>query len=146
MSELVLNIPFGHPKAIHLLYDKYAGMLLGFIRGKIRDQKKSEEYLITILSSYALENRGDAISWLALRQYAKRMLSEVAGDFKENLNKKEPNNFLDLLDSDESYVFQSVYYHGKNLAQLSDLLNRSENILRTQLKSSIDKIRKARGN
>ncbi|RDC54461.1 sigma-70 family RNA polymerase sigma factor [Pedobacter chinensis] len=151
MSEVVLNIPHGSRKDIRLLYDKYAGMLLGFIRGTVQDHKRSEEYLVKIISAFASETKSSSASWLELRQYAQRKLIELAHINHEHNNGKlnnneQANNYLNLLDHDERIVFQAVYYQKKSLSQLADLLNRNENTLRGQLKSSIDKIRKARGN
>jgi len=148
MSEVTLNIPKDSLKDIRLLYDKYAGMLLGYIRGTVQDQKRSEEHLIRIISEFALETRGGEASWLALRQYARYKLTEFSSGLDIDVNSKttSPNTDLNLLNDDERIVFQAVYYQGKSLTQLSIILNRSENILRNQLKSSIDKIRKARGN
>jgi len=148
MSEVALNIPNDSLKDIRLLYDKYAGMLLGYIRGTVQDQKRSEEHLVRIISEFALETRGGEATWLALRKYARYKLSEFSPilDRDVNLNNTSSNNDLNLLNDDERIVFQAVYYQGKSLTQLGMLLNRSENILRNQLKSSIDKIRNARGN
>lgn len=148
MSEVILNIPKYDQKDIRQLYDKYAGMLLGFIRGTVQDRKRSEEHLISIITAFSLETKGREVTWLKLRQYAQYKLKEFStlNDWKANLDTASTNNYLNLLEDDERVVFQAVYYQGKSLAQLVDLLNQSESILRTQLKSSIDKIRKARGN
>ncbi|RZL22611.1 MAG: hypothetical protein EOO96_23890, partial [Pedobacter sp.] len=74
MSEVALNISKDNLKDIRQLYDKYAGMLLGFIRGSVQDQKRSEEFLIKIISEFALETNGKAASWLELRQFARYKL------------------------------------------------------------------------
>ncbi|WP_231427558.1 MULTISPECIES: RNA polymerase sigma factor [Pedobacter] len=147
MSEVALNISKDNLKDIRQLYDKYAGMLLGFIRGSVQDQKRSEEFLIKIISEFALETNGKAASWLELRQFARYKLIEFypIGN-AEIIIGNSTNDNLNLLDREERDVFQAVYYQGKSIAQLADLLNKNENTLRTQLKSSIDKIRKARGN
>ena len=147
MSEVAINIPKGNQKDIHQLYDKYAGMLLGFIRGTVQDHRRSEEILVKIISAFVLETNGQPTSWLQLRQFAKFKLPEFSSINNEKLNGNHTNNeYLNLLDEEEKYIFQMVYYQGKSINQLADLLNKSENILRNQLKSSIDKIRKARGN
>ena len=147
MSEVAINIPKGNQKDIRQLYDKYAGMLLGFIRGTVQDHRRSEEILVKIISAFVLETNGQPTSWLQLRQFARFKLPEFSSINNEKLSGNHTNNeYLNLLDEEEQYIFQMVYYQGKSINQLADLLNKSENILRTQLKSSIDKIRKARGN
>jgi len=146
MSE-VLNIHQDNLKDIRQLYDRYAGMLLGFIRGTVQDHQRSEEFLIKIITAFALENQGQAISWLKIRQFARYKLIEFSPVNDGQLNISDSGNeYLNLLEQDERTVFQAVYYQGKSITQLAGLLNRNENMLRTQLKSSIDKIRKARGN
>lgn len=145
MSEVILNTSHNSTD-IRLLYDKYAGMLLGFIRGTVQDQQKSEEFLIKILSAYVKENKSNDSSWLSLRQYAKVKLADTFYDTKEKLNNPSANSLSDVLNADENLVFHAIYYYGQSITHLSASLNRDENTIRTQLKSSIDKIRKARGN
>ena len=148
MSEVILNVPPGKLKDIRQLYDKYAGMLLGYIRSTVQDQKRSEDYLIGIISAFAAENHDRPASWLTIRQFAQYKLVELSAldHVKGKVINIQENDYLNLLDREERGVFEAVYYQGRSLFQLADLLNRNENILRIQLKSSIDKIRKARGN
>ncbi|WP_316851063.1 hypothetical protein [Pedobacter agri] len=146
MSEVALNIRKDNVKDIRQLYDKYAGMLLGFIRGTVQDHKRSEEHLIKIISAFAIESNGRPTSWLALRQYAQYKLIEFSSADHEGGKLRDANEINDDLTADERIVFQAVYYQKKSISQLASLLHKKEDILRTQLKSSVDKIRKARGN
>lgn len=149
MSEVALNIRKDSVKDIRQLYDKYAAMLLGFIRGTVQDHKRSEEHLIKIISAFAIESNGRPTSWLALRQYAQYKLIEFSSADHEGGKLRDANEINDDLNSltaDERIVFQAVYYQKKSISQLASLLHKKEDILRTQLKSSVDKIRKARGN
>lgn len=155
MSRAVLNIPQTAPKDIRQFYDRYAGMLLGFIRGTIQDQKRSEEYLVKIITSFVSEgqpNNNGLSTWLQLRQYAQRKLAQHASNNGQlvtacvSRDSKHAVENLDVLSARERSIFQAVYYQGKSITNLAETLGEQENAIRIQLKSSIDKMRRARGN
>lgn len=156
MSEATLNIPKEASGDIRQFYDKYAGMLLGFIQGTIQDSKNSEAHLIKIITSFVLETKLNSNSnmstWMHLRQHAKEVLAQQnlserptsMTSLDQNNNRSEDH--INVLTAQESIIFKAVYYHGRSIACIAASLGEEENSIRTQLKSSIDKMRRSRGN
>lgn len=151
MPKAVLNVPSAEPKDIRWFYDKYAAMLLGYINGIVQDHRKSEDHLISILTSFTAEfgaqERSQLSIWLELRQYAQSKLALVSE--KNHSLSPAPvssNRNLDLLDDLQKQIFCAVYYHGKSLSHLATTLGSEEDEIRNQLKLSIDKMRRNRGN
>jgi len=155
MSEAILHTPKAAQEDLRQFYNKYAGMLLGFIQGTVDDPQRSEEYLVKIITSFVLEtnsHRGNNLSsWLSLRQYAQRKLEHQnfgkAGALSNgNRVSKHAIENLELLSAQEKTIFQAVYYQGKSISQLAKTFGMTEKNLRIELKSSIDKMRRASGN
>lgn len=151
MSKAVLNVPPAEPKDIRWFYDKYAAMLLGYINGVVRDPRKSEDHLINILTSFTedfdSEERSNLSIWLELRQYAQNKLARaILKDQSLTSNAAIAHGNLDLLDDLQKKIFSAVYYHGKSISYLAATLGYDESEIRNQLKLSIDKMRRARGN
>ncbi len=151
MPKAVLNVPPADPKDIRWFYDKYAAMLLGYINGIIQDHRKSEDHLISILTAFSAEfvatEKSQLSIWLELRQYAQSKLTLVTeNDHSLATALVNSNGNLDLLDDLEKQIFCAVYYHGKSISYLSATLGSDEDEIRNQLKRSIDKMRRSRGN
>ncbi|MGM9474994.1 hypothetical protein ACS5PU_01140 [Pedobacter sp. GSP4] len=151
MFKAVLNVPPAEPKDIRWFYDKYAAMLLGYINGIVQDHQKSEDHLVSILTSFTQDFGGEEKSnlsiWLELRQYAQYKLS-LFTDAEPALNPiaTQGKANLELLTDLQKRIFCSVYYHGKSISYLATTLNSSLDEIRNELKLSIDKMRRARGN
>ncbi|GAA4209635.1 hypothetical protein GCM10022289_35470 [Pedobacter jeongneungensis] len=151
MFKAVLNIPSAEPKDIRWFYDQYAPMLLGYINGIVQDHQKSEDHLVSILTSFVkdvvLQEKSRLNIWLELRQYAQSKLTLfTANDHQLKANQFVNQGKLDLLDDLQQQIFCSVYYHGKSISDLAAKMNSDENEIRNQLKLSIDKMRRASGN
>lgn len=151
MPKAVLNVPPAEPKDIRWFYDKYAAMLLGYINGIVQDHRKSEDHLISILTAFSAEfgatEKSQLSIWLELRQYAQSKLTLVTeNDHSLATALVNSNGNLDLLDDLEKQIFCAVYYHGKSISYLSATLGSDEDEIRNQLKRSIDKMRRSRGN
>jgi len=138
---------------IRWIYTKYGAMLLGYIQGILKHQPDAEKQLIKVLSSYISNHSNlttEKVTWLHLRQYTQQQL--LAFEFKsldiqpQHNGNKQDDSSLSLLTETERNIFSEIYYHGKTAAHLSGVLNLSENEIRSQLKSSLDKIRNAHGN
>ena len=67
------------PYSLNELYDKFAGMLLGYISGTVIDAKAAEEHLISIfngLPSHLNEINADGCNaWCHLQRLAQKHLS-----------------------------------------------------------------------
>ena len=154
MSEATLNIPKEASSDIRQFYDKYAGMLLGFIQGTIQGSKNSEEHLIKIITSFVLKTRLNVNSnrntWMHLRQHAKEVLAQQNLSetptviLDQNNNRSEDN--MKVLTVQERIIFKAVYYQERSIACIAESLGEEENSIRIQLKSSIDKMRRLREN
>ncbi|MCX2432679.1 hypothetical protein [Pedobacter sp. GR22-10] len=151
MSEVILNISKEASKDIRQFYDKYAGMLLGFIQGTIQDPKKSEAHLIKILTSFILEVKlnpqSKSSTWMLLRQHAQKILAqEQLTDTESMITSDYASVNPDQLSLKEKEIFNAVYYLGRSVSYLAASFGEEENSIRIQLKSSIDKMRRLREN
>ena len=151
MSEVILNISKEASKDIRQFYDKYAGMLLGFIQGTIQDPKKSEAHLIKILTSFILEAKlnpqSKSSNWMLLRQHAQKILAqEQLTDTESMITSDYASVNPDQLSLKEKEIFNAVYYLGRSVSYLAASFGEEENSIRIQLKSSIDKMRRLREN
>jgi DNA-directed RNA polymerase specialized sigma24 family protein len=143
---------------IRWLYQKYAPSLLGYIYGMIQDRQESEEYLVKILSRFAVDYEEEIvnlrINWPKLLQYSRNLIPELqALSQGTRIGKAEPKAItqfdqleLSVLSNDEKQIFCAIYYHGKSISDLAKVLKESEQVIRSQFKLSFDKIRRARGN
>ena len=139
MPKAVLNVPSAEPKDIRWFYDKYAAMLLGYINGIVQDHRKSEDYLVSILTAFTAEfgttEKSQLSIWLELRQYAQSKLA-VLTEKHHSLTPAHVNSNgnLDLLDDLQKQIFCAVYYHGKSISQLATAFSSEEDEIRNQLK------------
>lgn len=149
MLKAVLNVPPAEPKDIRWFYDKYGAMLLGYINGIVKDHQASENYLISILTSFAHEfdkkvsENNNMNIWLKLRQYAQNKLTSLPVNSDQPI---QENDQIGILNDLQRTIFCAVYYQGKSISYLANLLEKGENEIRNQLKLSIDEMRRARGN
>ncbi|RBQ06304.1 hypothetical protein [Pedobacter miscanthi] len=151
MLKAVLNVPSAEPKDIRWFYNQYASMLLGYINGIVQDHQKSEEHLVTILSSFVkeviLQEKSKLNIWMELRQYTQgklKLFTAKEHHLKSTGTTNKGN--LDLLDDLQRKVFCAVYYHGKSISYLAETMHNNETEIRNQLKLAIDKMRRASGN
>ena len=156
MSDVILNIPKAASTDLRQFYDKYAGMLLGFIQGIVQDSKKSEEQLIKIITSFVLETKLNSDSnistWIHLRRHAQQVLAQQnfsdkpasIGNLDQTSNPAE--NINNVLTAQEQMIFHAVYYQGRAIACIAESIQEDENSVRIQLKSAMDKMRRLRGN
>jgi hypothetical protein len=137
------------------LYDKYGGMLLGYIYDIVNDNKLAEQYLISIYGSLSnnyndLLNNGENV-WCSLQRLAKNYISRnhqpaVADPLIKGINLSDRNNrnkFLKLMTHEQKEVFCGIYHYGKSICQLAKELNTSEDFIRKTLKETFAIIKKA---
>jgi DNA-directed RNA polymerase specialized sigma24 family protein len=143
------------PEGLRRLYDQHAATLLGFLVGVLKDHKLAEEYLIQLFSELAAQYKemswNESNSWGQLQKFAKDKLSKLnaaatdcepgaVSGLKEFEHK---NKYIDRLTDDQKFVFCEVYYHGKTIIELSDRLNKTEDLIRKTLKEAFAIIRKS---
>jgi len=141
------------PYILNELYEKYSGMLLGYISEVVKDQKLAEQHLVSIynyIPGHINELKGEGINtWCQLQRIAKKHLGLYDGQPTNTSisghdlsNYKACNRFLNLMTEEQKEVFCNVYYRGKTIAELSKQLNRSEGSIRVLLKEAFVIIKK----
>ncbi|KLT66079.1 hypothetical protein [Pedobacter sp. BMA] len=147
MFNAVFNVPSAEPMDIRWFYNKYAAMLLGYINGIVQDHQKAEDQMAFILTSFAKEfnvqESNNLNIWFQLRQYAQRKLA--AQTIPMCIEPRQTKN-LEVLSELEKEIFCAVYYSGKSIAYLAVTLKKNEDEIRNQLRLSVDKMRRVRGN
>jgi hypothetical protein len=127
-----------NPYSVHELYDKYSGMLFGYIHAAVEDTMLAEQHLASFytgIKGHLHEiNAEGANTWCQLRRLAKEHLSanftNITGAGYAG------NKCLDMMTSEQKQVFCKVYYHGKTIAELSYALNKPEGLVRKDLKDA----------
>jgi hypothetical protein len=142
------------PYSLNELYDKFAGMLLGYIIDIVNDAKLAEQHLVSIfnsLPSHLNEINADGCNaWCHLQRLAQRQL---AGFCDDNAKTNQPENidlsgyynrnkFLGFMSEEQRLVFCYVYYKGRTTAQLAMELNKPEASIRKLLKEAFGVIKK----
>jgi len=134
-----------YPHSVHELYDKYSGMLFGYIYEIVKDTRLAEQHLISFYSNlkeYLDEINADgANTWCQLQRLAKRHLSAsfintTAQTESELVTNYTGNKCLGMMTSEQRHVFCNIYYHGKTVAELAYSLNKPEDIVRKHLKDA----------
>jgi hypothetical protein len=139
---------------IRSLYDRHAGMLLGYIIEIVRDRKLAEEWLIKLFCELSIHfneiNWESTSSWCQLQRFAKNRLAEfiavnrqLDGNGIPGLSMhNEGNKYLERLTDEQKVVFCDVYYNGKSTAAISIELNKPEDVIRKTLKEAFAIMRK----
>jgi hypothetical protein len=140
------------PYNLRELYDRYSGMLLGYVFEIVKDNKLAEHHLINIYSyipNHINELTGDGTTWCHLQRLAKRYLElDASAQYNGQLNGNDlsinnsHNRYLALMTYEQKQAFYNVYYYGKTTAQLAKELNKSEDFIRLALKQAFIIIKK----
>lgn len=145
MLESTSQVTIGHQtQGMRYLYDRHAGMLLGYIFEVVKDRKLAEEYLVKIFSALSLQSEEDINSWCQLLKFAKTKLQQlhVGHSYEEAHDRpgmtvvRPANTYLDRLNEMQRRVFCEVYHHGKTISALSIALNTTEDLTRKTLKEA----------
>jgi len=144
------------PYGLGELYNKYAGMLLGYIFDIVNDSKLAEQHLVSIYSGLSVNYYKEPIpdgenTWCYLQKIAKKHLSGFHNNEKTEpeLNivdinsKNNRNRFLKLMTYEQKEVFCGIYHYGKTISQLSNELKISEDFVRKTLKEAFAIIKQA---
>jgi hypothetical protein len=146
------------PESVRCLYDKYGGMLLGYIFEIVRDRKLAEEYLVQIFCDLSTQineiDWEETNSWCQLQSFARAKLITLTATVKlgdipgrtgtsvYNLR----NRYLEQMTDLQQQVFYSVYYHGKSITAISAEQNETEDLIRRTLKEAFAIMKKSGGN
>jgi DNA-directed RNA polymerase specialized sigma24 family protein len=133
------------------IYNRYAGMLLGYIYDVVKDRALAEQYLADTFAAVALiaddlKKPGENI-YRKLQLIARSKLTAYFNtleqcDVKETVNHR-PNKFLNGMSERQLQVFCGVHYHGKNIATIAAELKKPEDVVKKLLKEAFLIIRKS---
>lgn len=140
------------PSSIRNLYEQYAGMLLGYIFGIVKDRKLAEEYLVRLFGELSLHfheiNWDRDQAWTTLQQFARKSIAGAShgSDQSPVIFPNWSAGALpesDQLTENQKYIFYSTYYQGKSVSTLSTESNQSEELIRKTLKEAFAIIRRS---
>lgn len=132
---------------VHELYDKYSGMLFGYIYEVVKDTALAEQQLASfygMLNNHLHEiNTGGTNTWCQLQRLLKKHLSALNRPVERDmLISHSGNKYLAIMNNEQRYVFYHVYYHGRSTAELACILEKPEEQVRACLKEAFAILRK----
>lgn len=139
-------------ESIRSLYNKYAGMLLGYIFEIVKDRKLAEECLLQIFcelsEEFGDENAEGPQNWSQLQRFAMRKLKVLTavprmGVAEGLAMRNSDDQQLAKFSAEQKRVFVDIYYHGKAVVILAAELNRTEEFIRKTLKEAFAILRKS---
>jgi len=132
--------------SVRSLYDKYAGMLFGYILEVVKDRKLAEECMVQLFHDISQQfNATDwelGNSWCRLQGLAHRKLVVLADTFTDyggdqgKAMQFTQNNYLRQLSEMQRQIFCAIYYGRKRIAEVSEELNITEDLTRKTLKEA----------
>ncbi|GAA4921993.1 hypothetical protein [Mucilaginibacter defluvii] len=131
------------------IYNRYAGMLLGYIYDVVKDKALAEQYLadtfIAVVKVPELFNNPNDNVYCKLQMIARKRL---AGYFKsvgncevDEIVSNRPNTFLSKMNVRQQTVFCGVHYHGKSIPTIAAEMNEDEDVVRRVLREAFVIIR-----
>lgn len=133
---------------VRTLYDKHAGMLLGYIFEVVKDRKLAEDYLVKIFCGLSQQfeesDQAGVSTWCQLQRFAKDQLSDFNKQFGQHNRNLEAglvkqhaqSKYIARLTEEQRKVFCGVYYYGQHIADISKELNKTEDLIRKTLKEA----------
>lgn len=140
---------------VQSLYERYSGMLLGYIFEVVKDRSQAEECLVQLfceLSKQFNEKEWTGSgNWCQLQRLARNKLTAFTDTFKDShppvasglVMQNSNDNYLQQLTTVQRQVFYDVYYHGKPVERISMELNETEGSIRKILKEAFAIMRKS---
>lgn len=140
---------------IRCLYEKYGGMLLGYILEVVKDKTRAEEYLVQVFcdvsQQYEVINWSETNRWIQLQRFARAKLLVFSHAVQADLVVNHPakseegsgNHLFENLSDEQQQVFYAIYYQGKTITTISIELNRTEGSIRKALKEAFAIMRKS---
>ncbi|WP_462265903.1 hypothetical protein [Mucilaginibacter sp.] len=138
------------------LYNRYSGMLLGYLTDIVKEQQMAEAFLIEIfneLPQYVEQLlTSEKSTWLQLQAIAKSKLAPFMAtqhncrQLEDDMHRKWTtggSNMAYLTPAQRS-VFCGVYYHQKSITTLAAELNQPEDVIKSTLKAAFNTIKNGR--
>jgi len=140
------------PESMRSLYDRYAGMLLGYLFEIVGNSKLAEELLVRMFCELTEEVVTDQTNgpqnWSQLQRFAKGKLTAyavVSDAWAVNglSQRRSGDQQLTGLSEEQKQVFLEIYYHGKTVVMLAAELNKTEELIRKTLTEAFAILRKS---
>lgn len=130
-------------------YDRYAGMLLGYIFEVVKDRELAKEYTVEVFTKFAhtADQHSTDNVWLQLQRTAKTQLAgfyqsvALCEDYSVNYMQ---NSHVSQMSAEQRNIFCAVYYHGKTTADLAAQFNKQESEIRKTLREAFTFIKQRR--
>lgn len=152
IQYLPTDVPQYKVQAIQALYERYAGMLLGYIFDVVKDEKLAEQYLAETFSSIPFQANefftSDGNEYCKLQLLARKTLSsflKASNEGDESDMPLRPNSFTKLMTAGQRRVFCGLYYCGKTTADLAAELDITPTEVRRLLKEAFTIVRNNSG-
>jgi hypothetical protein len=141
---------------VQALYNRYAGMLLGYIFDVVKDEKLAEQYLVDTFKDVSAQvdefADGAANDYCKLQLLARKKLAPFFDTIKDctvtdavtNGNGTRTNKYIERMNTGQQVVFCGVHYHGKTVGALAKELNTDDDAIRRLLKEAFAIIRNNR--
>ncbi len=138
------------------VYNRYSGMMLGYLVDIVKDRQLAENYLVEIFSDFQSGVNSQFVSeqslWTQLQQLAKsKLLSFIHSKhdcraFEEDIHSKwtKIGSQLATLTAKQRAVFCGMYYHQKPAKVIAGEINESEEKVKQILKEVFIVIRNGR--
>jgi len=132
------------------LYDRYGGMLLGYIYNIVKNNAVAEQYLVELFAKLKPAEitelyKPGCNTFCKLQLMARKTLSEFFGKRGATTadgSKPVVNVFTSLMNAEQQQIFCGIYYQGKTTAVLAAELGKPEAKVRQILKESFNLIRR----
>ena len=133
--------------SVRNLYERYAGMLLGYILEVVKDRKLAEEYMVKFFSEISLTFDPDDWNghnhWCKLQKLARYKIALYTEKpknvelymYNDTIHSAKDDFFAQLTDK-QRQVFYAIYYCRKPVAEISTDLNITEDLTRKTLKEA----------
>lgn len=156
LDTRILYLPTDAPQykiqAIQALYNKYGGMLFGYILDAVKDERLAEQYLAETFNSIPLQSdeflSADNNEYCKLQGLARKTLAAYFDKHKNGTETDPParhNKFINRMSANQQKVFCGLYYCGKTTAGLATELNISTSEVRKLLKEAFTIVRNNSG-
>jgi hypothetical protein len=149
--ELKINYPknsfVNNNKVIFALYQRYGGLLLGYITEVVKDKTLAEQCLVEVFKEVlgkVEEFTYADNAWIGLQRLAKKVLLPVKNAMHHEAYLSDApatNNYMQLMNHEQGLVFYGLHYQQKDIATLAKELNKTEDIIRQLLREALIIIR-----
>ncbi|MBD1392702.1 RNA polymerase sigma factor [Mucilaginibacter glaciei] len=131
------------------LFNRFGGMLLGYISEVVKSSAEAEQYLIDIFSQLQAADIRDITApgkntFIYLQSMARKKLASFVATVDECADVTpivNDNKFVNLMAPEQQVVFCGMHYHGKTITKMAAELNKPEATIKQLLREAFTVIR-----